>query len=131
MWKFGCRILNEKHAWLWGVSSGDTQRLLDDKMTAAHLYTGDKQKGTHGYIGYNFHNQFVENAVQSGCISVIILLFLFGVLFCAAFRDGNLFFVLFLLVFFAFFLTESALERQMGIVPFALFSLALYNTRAQ
>jgi O-antigen ligase len=130
LWKFGYQILNEKRAWLWGVSSGDSQRLLDDKMVAAHLYTGDKQTGTHGYLGYNFHNQFVENALQSGCISVITLLLLFGTLLFIAFRDGNLFMALFLLLFFSFFLTESALERQMGVVPFALFSLALCNTRA-
>src|SRR5579872_289396 len=39
-WRFGYEILRERKAWLFGVSPGDSQDLLDDKYVAANMYIG-------------------------------------------------------------------------------------------
>jgi len=43
-WHFALEILNENHAWIQGVSPGDSQDLLNKKYIAAEMYTGDPKE---------------------------------------------------------------------------------------
>jgi len=128
-WKFGYEIMNERQAWVFGVSGGDSQRLLNEKITNAHMYTGSPGNTDKGYLGYNFHNQFVESWVQSGLLGVTLLILIFVSLFATAIKKRELLFGLFVFVFFSFFFSESALERQIGVVPFAIFSMVFASWR--
>ena len=113
--RFGAEIVAENKAWLFGVSAGDSQRLLVEKMQKAKLYKG--------YYEYNFHNQFIETYVQQGLIGLACLLFIFAVLIYKAFKLRYMLFSSFVIVFTAFAFTESFLQRQYGTFPFILLSL--------
>lgn len=113
--RYGAEIISENKAWLFGVSSGNSQRLLTEKMQEAKLYSG--------YYQYNFHNQFIETYVQCGLLGLICLLFIFTTLIYQAVKSRHLLFSAFVIAFIAFAFTESFLERQYGTFPFILLSL--------
>jgi O-antigen ligase len=60
LWQFAFDILNERQAWVFGVSAGDSQELLDQKYMASGM--------SQGYLGYNFHDEFAEVLVRSGIV---------------------------------------------------------------
>src|SRR6186713_1005371 len=74
MWRSAFEILNDQSSWIIGVSAGDAQDLLNKKYFT---------KINSGFIGFNFHNQYIEVLVRSGllglglflatCTSLIIL----------------------------------------------------------
>ncbi len=118
-WRFGFEILEENKAWFTGVGILDSQTMLDNKYIEYGIYTGYKGTDDTGYLNYNFHNQFIEQIVRTGVLGVFILLLMFITILAI---PGSVRFVsnLTILVIFMFFLTESVLERQQGIVYFCL-----------
>lgn len=128
-WRFAGEILNERHAWLFGVSPGDSQDLLDQKYIHANMYIGNPADGPHrkirGYIGYNFHNQYIETLVRSGIIGLLALLVILGLLIALVLknRTREAFFTVFTLVLF--FIPEAPLTMQHGVFLFCFFPLLL------
>jgi O-antigen ligase len=126
---FAVEILNEHHAWLFGVSPGDSQDLLDAKYVAANMYIGDTAEGPHrkirGFIGYNFHNQYVETLVRDGIPGLAALLFIFWLMAGIARRwmTRPAFFTF--LTLLVFFIPEAPLTMQTGIFLFCFFPLLL------
>jgi O-antigen ligase len=128
-WRFAIEILHEQHAWLFGVSPGDGQDLLDRKYIASNMYLGNTSEGPRrrkkGFIGYNFHNQYIETLVHSGVVGLISLLVIFcllaGVIWRWKTREA-LFTVLTLAVFFV---PQSPLTMQHGVFLFCFFPLLL------
>ena len=117
--RFGIKILEENNAWITGVGIMDAQKLLNEKYIEYGLYTGYEGTEDIGYLNYNFHNQFVETFVRSGIIGILLLFAMFLSLFMM--RQSNLFISHWvILIVFMFFITESVLERQQGIVYFCL-----------
>jgi len=128
-WEFAVEILNEHHAWIFGVSPGDSQDLLDQKYVDNHMYIGDPAEGPHrkarGYIGYNFHNQYIQTLVHSGVIGLASLLAIVVLLIGIALKwktKEARFTVLTLLIFF---IPEAPLTMQHGIFLFVFFPLLL------
>jgi O-antigen ligase len=127
--QFAAEILNEHHAWLFGVSPGDSQDLLDQKYVDSHMYIGDPADGPHrkvrGYIGYNFHNQYCQTLVHSGVIGLAsllaILVLLVGIALKWKTKEAR-FTVLTLIIFF---IPEAPLTMQHGIFLFVFFPLLL------
>lgn len=119
--KFGIKILNESHAWIFGVSPGDAQNDVNLKIISSGMFTGYPGTDDHGFINYNLHDQYLQTLLNSGIVGLILLLGIFLAAYKKSYenKDTVLFFTLF--VFTSFFLTESVLERQMGIVPFFFF----------
>ncbi len=121
-WKFGWEILNEEQAFFSGVGPGDAQNLMNATLREHQMYLGNPELGDRGYWDHNFHNQYVELAVQTGFVGVLLYLSLL-------YRGARRAFPLGLthpLAFFvatvmAFSLFESLLERQHGVVFFAFF----------
>lgn len=131
-WRFGYEILRERKAWLFGVSPGDSQDLLDGKYVACNMYIGNPADGPHrkvrGFIGYNFHNQFLETLVRSGLIGLGCLAAIFVVLFMAARRQGTREGWFVVLTLALFFIPEAPLTMQDGIFLFSFFPLlSLYD----
>jgi O-antigen ligase len=128
-WRFAIDILYTHHAWLFGVSPGDSQDLLDGKYIASNMYIGNPADGPHrkirGFIGYNFHNQFIETLVRTGVIGLISLLVIFWLLAGMAWqwKTKETFFTVLTLV--AFFIPQSPLTMQHGIFLFCFFPLLL------
>ena len=118
-YRFALEILNQENGYWTGVGINSKQKLLDEHYENLGIYTGNPQLGDKGYLGYNFHNQYLETLVGTGIPGLILLLLIILDIFL--FRKGKLLFplyVYFITVFF--FFTESVLDRQAGIVFFCL-----------
>lgn len=131
LWKFSFQLLNEKKAWLTGVHTGDFQDLLNTKYKTTGLYTGNPELKDTGYLGYGPHNQYIEILLSMGISGLIVFL---GLLFYASksiFRNGNYLAYATLIIFCLFFITESVLSMQRGIVAFVFFTLLFNNLQFQ
>jgi O-antigen ligase len=115
IWQFAGEILDEQKAWAIGVSSGDSQDLLNRKYLAANM--------SRGYISYNFHNQFVEILVRSGIAGLCIFLAAIGLLvdLVRRTRTKEAWLVLAMLLLLA--MTQSTLEMQLPAFLFCFFPL--------
>jgi O-antigen ligase len=131
-WRFAVEILRGHHAWVFGVSPGDSQDLLDQKYIDNRMYIGNPADGPHrkirGFIGYNFHNQFIETLVRSGVIGLISLLVIFGLLIGIAWqwKTKEAFFTIATII--VFFIPQSPLTMQHGVFLFCFFPLLLLNS---
>lgn len=124
-WRFVKEILDEHNAWLTGVS-GDAQKLLDQKYTSTHMYTGDGGNGSRGYLSYNTHNQFLQSLLQMGIpgLFVFILICYAMILLVLKRKNRELDFVVILLLAYCF--NEAVFETQYGLMLFTFFPLFLY-----
>jgi O-antigen ligase len=115
MWRYAFEILQEHKAWVFGVSAGDSQDLLDQKYLDAGM--------SQGYLGYNFHNEYIEVLVRSGIfgagVFMTCIVILIGGARSAATPTAGFTVALVLLLF----LTESALEMQHILFLFAFFPI--------
>jgi len=134
-YRFALEILRERRAWVFGVSPGDSQDLLDQKYIDADMYIGDPNQGPHrkvrGFIGYNFHNQYVETLVRDGIPGLVVLLTIFGLLFTQLvlrWRTRQASFTV--LTLLLFFIPEAPLTMQHGIFLFCFFPLVLFSSRS-
>jgi O-antigen ligase len=130
-WRFGTEILNEQHAWLFGVSPGDSQDLLNEKYVLTHMYIGNPAEGPHrhirGFIGYNFHNQYFETLVRSGFLGLATMLAIFILLFVRARKQGTREAWFVVLTLAVFFIPEAPLTLQPGVFLFCFFPLLAVN----
>ena len=115
IWQFAVEILDEQQAWWLGVSAGDSQDLLNRKYLAANM--------SPGFLGYNFHNQYIEILVRNGILGLCVWLAALGILLGLARRTATLegWWVLAILLLLA--LTESTLEMQHSLFLFCFFPL--------
>jgi O-antigen ligase len=129
--RFASEILHEQHALAFGVSSGDSQDLLDQKYVQTHMYIGNPADGPNrhirGFLGYNFHNQYLETLVRSGLLGLAALVGIFVTLFGAARRRHASEASIIVLILAIFFIPEAPLTLQHGVFIFCflpLFALA-------
>jgi O-antigen ligase len=104
IWRCAGEILNEQHAWVFGVSAGDSRDLLNAKYMAAGM--------SHGYIGYNCHNQYVEVLLRSGITGLCVFLATIGLMIGFAWRKATLEWWIAILSILLLSFTESMLEMQ-------------------
>lgn len=78
---------------------------------------------------FNPHNQFLSIGINFGVFMMLIFIACLFIIFRKIFKipEGKYFCIAIIL----FFLSESMLERQMGVYLFGLISLLLYNTNAR
>ena len=88
------------------------------------------RKLTSAYLEeYNAHNQFLEIMLDYGIIGLISFLFLLIYLYYYQIKKRKIVSLLMLNIFIIFFITESLLVRQSGIMIFALIlTLITYET---
>jgi O-antigen ligase len=129
LWKFSLEVLDSTHDWWAGVSPGDAKFRINEKIVGAHMYTGEPGTADTGFLNYNLHNQYLETLLRSGLAGLILLLAILYVILRAALSAGDEVLLAALLSFAAVFLTESVLERQMGIVPFFFFVCLLHTAK--
>lgn len=127
LWKFTFEILHESDSWLWGVSPGDARYRMNHEIVSHHMYTGIPGTPDRGYLNYNDHNQYMETLLRSGLIGLLLLLSLLFVLIRSALSSHDMLLLVLVLTFSLVFLTESVLERQIGIVPFFFFICLLVS----
>jgi O-antigen ligase len=117
IWKYSYEILNDKKAWVIGVTGGDSQNLLNDKYAGAGI--------SEGFLNYNFHNQYIEEMVRSGLVGLCVFLAACGTMIGIARTVGTReawFTVTMVLILY---LTESMLEMQHSTFLSCFFPLLL------
>jgi O-antigen ligase len=121
MWRAAFQILNEHHAWVFGVTGGDSQARLDQKYLDAGLYQG--------YLRYNFHNEYIEVLVHSGLVGWTLFMLAIAALIRMTRLTGTMPAVFTTGLILLLFSTESALEMQHGIFLSCFFPLLHYCGR--
>lgn len=125
--RFASEILHEHHALVFGVSSGDSQDLLDQKYVQTHMYIGNPADGPNrhirGFLGYNYHNQYLETLVRSGLLGLAALVAIFVALFAAARRRHAGEASIIVLILAIFFIPEAPLTLQHGVFIFCFLPL--------
>jgi O-antigen ligase len=124
-WKLTGEILTDNKRWWYGVSPADAQAFLDQKYISKKMYTGDPEKGTTGYLGYNTHNQFLETLLQCGITGLIALLAVCASLVRIAVKKRKRLVSFVVLLLLTWLFSESVLETQFGIMIFTFFPLFL------
>jgi len=115
-WRFTGEILDEKKAWVLGVSPGDAQDLLNAKYQEKNMYTGNPGQAKAGYWNFHTHNQFLQITLQYGLAGLIVLLFFWiGLIRCAKkSRQPDLKFFVFTLLLYCF--SDAPFETQYGMI---------------
>lgn len=104
IWQTAGEILQERHAWIFGVSAGDSRDLLNAKYRSVGL--------SNGYIGYNCQNEYMEVLLRSGITGLIVLLAAMTVLIGLVRRKGTIEAWLAIITILLLSMTESTLEMQ-------------------
>jgi O-antigen ligase len=117
-----CSVENIKKNWIQGVGIGDVQNELDKCYSQKEPLTI-----TPDFLGsYNSHNQFLQTFLGIGIFGLVVL---FGLFFYAGrsaiIKAGTNFFLI-LLLFLIFFIFESVLERDKGVISFCLIICLCY-----
>ncbi|PTL99317.1 MAG: hypothetical protein DA407_16870, partial [Bacteroidetes bacterium] len=110
---------------LLGVGVGDTQKELDKSFL--NITDTNALK----YSVYNAHNDLLQITVTSGILGLCFYLFCFAYIFQVSFKKKNYIHCSFMLLFLFSGLTESLLERDMGIRVFAFFTILLFIYKKQ
>ncbi|MES2656019.1 MAG: O-antigen ligase family protein [Bacteroidota bacterium] len=121
IWKNCIEILNEKKAWIQGVGIGDFQDLINEKYRAKGIYSGNKELGDTGYIGYGPHNQWVEMLLSTGIIGLLTFVLAIIILIKKVLNDKTILPLLFLFIFISVSFTECVLSTNKGIIYFMFF----------
>jgi hypothetical protein len=125
-WRFVVEILHEQHAWMAGVSPADAQALLDQKYTSTHMYIGVAGTNTHGFLGYNTHNQLLESLLQTGLIGACCFIAIVVALLRMAIAQKNMLLNVIILLLLAYAFVESVFETQYGLILFTFLPLFFY-----
>jgi O-antigen ligase len=115
MWRTAFDILSKEHAWVIGVSGGDSQARLDERYMEAGL--------SQGYLHYNFHNEYMEVLVHSGLIGGLLFIGSMIALILLARTTGTIPAVFTTALVLLLCNTESAFEMQHGLFLCCFFPL--------
>lgn len=126
-WKFSWLLVQEKGSYLNGLGPAYAQEALNRKYQESRMYTGENPDIPGGYLNLNAHNQFVQTYLQSGVIGLVALLLFLYYLFKAAFLQKNKLLKYCCIIISLFFLTESVLEGQYGIILCLFFPFLFFD----
>jgi O-antigen ligase len=103
---------------LWGTGSRNSQQQLNNCYCSKGWTAGGEQR-------FNSHNQYLSIGIKYGLVMLLVFILCLLIIFRKIFvlPEGKYFGFAIIL----FFLSESILERQMGVYFFGLISLLLYN----
>ncbi|WP_339894641.1 O-antigen ligase family protein [uncultured Algibacter sp.] len=108
-----------------GVGVGDAQK----ELNASYLEYTETSALKHR--NYNTHNDILQIAVTTGILGISLYLFSLIYIIRISFNKKNYIHCLFVILFLVSGLTESFLERDMGIRVYSFFTILLfiYSTR--
>lgn len=138
--EFGGGSLVNKIDWVFFKEKGDTSRPHNwksvIKVFKKNIFFGvgndggilqlqsNRDKNSESYINkHNAHNQYLEIILRHGIVGSIIYIFLLMTIVVKSIRSNNIIFLWFIIVFLISSLTESYLQRQIGLVFFTFFSI--------
>lgn len=120
LWEYSLELIAKKPILGYGI--GDVKDVVVDKWETENFDYALSQE-------LNPHNQYLQTAIGTGLIGLIALMLPMIVpLFYRKNKTTNILFMLFIFNISMNCLTESILERQDGIIFYALFNSFLYFT---
>jgi O-antigen ligase len=125
-WRFVYEILNEKHAWLLGVSPGDSQGVLAEKYRKENMFVGGMPENKRGYLDYHSHNQFLQAVLETGIFGLMFFLIACAGLIRMAWKSADRSCWALALLLLCNCFTDAPLKTQYGIILFVFFPLLLY-----
>lgn len=126
-WKFSWQAVKESNAFFFGIGPANAQPALNEKYIKAKMFTGAVNNFTTGYLNMNAHNQFVQTFLQSGIFGVIILVLMLFYLLKQAVVQKNKLLLYSMILICTFFLSESVLEGQYGLILFLFFPFVFFK----
>lgn len=122
-WRFVYEILNDNHSWILGLAPGDSQSYLNKKYISSDMYVGKKGTKDHGFLGYNTHNQLLQNLLQTGILGLIAFLFICFAFLKIIIKQKSIALSFIVLLLLALNFTDTFLETQYGLLTFIFFPL--------
>lgn len=113
-WKKSTALLNQNL--LIGVGTGDSSYEIF-KFTTENMVS---------LRFTDMHNQYLDILLRYGILGFAIFIYSFIHPSILAIKSKNLYYLIFLIAIFVFFLTESILIRQMGVMFYAIFNSMFY-----
>ncbi len=109
--------------WIKGTGPGNLQAYLDNY----YYYISVNTKTSFG--SYNTHNEYLNVWLSFGIIGILLFALLLFFHFWKAYVSGNLLYTYFLVLICFCFLTENLLDRQRGVIFFALLGAYFWSER--
>jgi O-antigen ligase len=122
IWKSVFELAKEKNAMVFGLGIGDAQTELTGYYDRIHIYPGDDSIGTKGFTHYNAHNQYLQFYLTLGILGAVWFIVILVYCYRQAIRSRHVLLLSLLILFTAFFFTESALCAHKGVVFFMFFT---------
>ena len=124
-WKYANEIMHEHNAWIFGVTTGNSQDILNAKYRNSHMYMGIPHTKHRGFTDYNFHNQYIETAVRNGVIGLAALLYICWLMIELAVRRRTAETSFTILALLSISTVQSFLTLQTGVFAFVFMPLVL------
>ncbi len=126
-WRFAYEILNENHAWLFGVSPGDAQDMLNAKYRKLNMFTGGLPDNRKGYLNYHTHNQFLQSLLETGIPGLAAFILMCIGLLQLAKKSGNRSLIVLTILLLCYCFADAVLKTQYGIILFIFFPLFIFK----
>lgn len=108
----------EENFWI-GVGTGDTKDALMEKYEINGIVYAYKNK-------LNTHNQLFEWLITFGVIGTVIYLISIFFPLIRSYNEGNYYYAYLIIPLLVYFVAESFLEREAGVLFFSFFNALLY-----
>jgi O-antigen ligase len=126
-WRFAYEILNENHAWLFGVSPGDAQDMLNLKYQKLNMFTGGLPDNRKGYLDYHTHNQFLQALLETGIPGLAAFILICTGMIQLARQSGNRSMIVLTILLICYCFADAVLKTQYGIILFIFFPLFTFK----
>jgi O-antigen ligase len=126
-WRFAYEILNENHAWLFGVSPGDAQDMLNAKYRKLNMFTGGLPGNRKGYLDYHTHNQFLQALLETGIPGLAAFMLICTGMIQLAKKSGNRSMTVLTILLLCYCFADAVLRTQYGIILFIFFPLFTFK----
>jgi len=126
-WRFAYEILNENHAWLFGVSPGDAQDMLNTKYRKMNMFTGGLPGNRKGYLDYHTHNQFLQALLETGIPGLAAFILICAGMIQLAKKSGNRSMTVLTILLLCYCFADAVLRTQYGIILFIFFPLFTFK----
>lgn len=130
LWKYGSQIVVEN--WLLGTGTGSAADVMHQKLLTcdARFWDGEKNVYLH-QTRYNYHNMYLQVFGTHGVVGFLFFMFLMISAVALAIRRKDPLALGFIVLSAFVFITDSALERQAGVLFFAFFYGLFFVHRPQ
>jgi O-antigen ligase len=126
-WRLTFEVLNENHSWLFGVSPGDAQDILNAKYRKLNMFTGGLPDNRKGYLDYHTHNQFLQALLETGLPGFASFVLICAGMIQLAKKSANRSMIVLTILLLCYCFADAVLKTQYGVILFVFFPLFIYR----